>query len=132
MLGALREATYSAGRVTLDPGDTLVAYSDGVIECRNSRDEEFDTKRLVAAAGAASNGSASQALFSTLGAVLDFADGCPPGDDLTLLVVHRGEEAREKRVHSRGKDSSATYPGQASVMQPGKAAQRGFVSKRLS
>src|SRR2546427_278211 len=113
------------GRVTLDPGDMLIAYSDGVVECRNSRDEEFDTKRLSTVAGAASNGSANQALFSTLGAVLDFVDGCSPADDLTLMVVRRREGALEGRAHSRAKDSSTTYRGHASVMQPGKAAQRG-------
>ena len=125
MAGAMREATYGGGRVTLDPGDMLIAYSDGVVECRNSRDEEFDTKRLSTVAGAASNGSANQALFSTLGAVLDFADGCSPADDLTLMVVRRREGALEGRAHSRAKDSSTTYRGHASVMQPGKAAQRG-------
>lgn len=132
MLGALREAAYGAGRVTLDPGDTLVAYSDGVIECQNSRDEEFDAKRLSTAARDARNASASQALFSTLGAVLDFADERPPADDLTLLVVRRREGALEGHAHSRAKDSSTTYRGQASIMQPGKAAQREFVSKQLS
>ncbi len=132
MPGALREAGYDTGRVTLDPGDTLIAYSDGVIECRNSRDEEFDTKRLSIVAGAASNGSASQALFSTLGAVLDFADGCSPADDLTLMVVCRREGAPEQRAHSRAKDSSTLYRGQASVKRPGNAGRRGFVSRQLS
>ena len=115
MPGALRKAGYDAGRVNLDPGDTLIAYSDGVVECRNSRDEEFDTKRLSTVAGAASNRSASQALFSTLGAVLDFADGCSPEDDLTLMVVRRREGAPEERTHSRAKDSSTLYSAQASV-----------------
>ncbi len=132
MLGALREAAYGSGRVTLEPGDTLVAYSDGVIECQNSQDEEFETRRLATAAGTAGNASASQALFSTLGAVLDFADGRPPGDDLTLLVVRRREGRPEGRAHARAKDSSGTCRGQASVMQPGKAAPRGFVSRQLS
>lgn len=130
MLGALREAAYGAGRVTLDPGDTLVAYSDGVIECQNSRDEEFDTRRLSAAAGAAGNASASQALFSTLGAVLDFADGCPPGDDLTLLVVHRREgTASEKHPDRRAKDSPTLHRRQASVKRLRNAEGRGVVSQ---
>jgi serine phosphatase RsbU (regulator of sigma subunit) len=105
ILGAARGAKYDDGRVTLDPGDTLIAYSDGVTECRNPRDEEFDTKRLSTAAGAASGISASQALFSTLGAVLDFADGCPPHDDLTLLVVRRREEMAGTQARSRSRDS---------------------------
>ncbi len=48
-------------------------------------------ERLSAAASAVSGASASQALFSMLGTVLDFADSCSPEDDLTLLVVRRRE-----------------------------------------
>src|ERR1700720_46110 len=77
MLGALQEATYDSGRVRLDPGDVLLAYSDGVTECRNSEDEEFEMGRLSAAVNAVGDGSANQVIFSTLGAVLDFADACP-------------------------------------------------------
>ena len=91
MLGALKEAKYEAGSVCLNPGDLLIAYSDGVTECRNSLDEEFEMERLTAAAKAVGGASANQVLFSTLGAVLDFADTCSPGDDLTLLVVRRRE-----------------------------------------
>jgi serine phosphatase RsbU (regulator of sigma subunit) len=114
ILGAARGAKYDSGRVTLDPGDTLIAYSDGVTECRNPRDEEFDTKRLSTAAGAASGISASQALFSTLGAVLDFADGCAPNDDLTLLVVRRREEMAGTQARSRSRDSTGRL-GQTSA-----------------
>jgi len=89
MLGALQNAKFEAGNVRLDPGDMLIAYSDGVTECRNAQEEEFEVARLSAAAGAVAGASANRALFSTLGAVLDFADACPPGDDLTLLVIRR-------------------------------------------
>jgi serine phosphatase RsbU (regulator of sigma subunit) len=91
MLGALQEAKYGLGKVCLNPGDMLLAYSDGLTECRNSLDEEFEMQRLTAAAKAMGGASANQVLFSTLGAVLDFADTCSPGDDLTLLVVRRRE-----------------------------------------
>src|SRR6266478_10198461 len=89
MLGAMPNGTFHTGIVTLCPGHTLIACSDGVTECQNSRDQEFELARLSAAARAAAGGNASQTLFSALGAVLDFADGCPLGDDLTLLVVRR-------------------------------------------
>ena len=89
MLGAMANGTFHTGIAALHPGHTLIACSDGVTECQNSRDEEFELTRLSAAARAAGGGNASQALFSALGAVLDFADGCPLGDDLTLLVVRR-------------------------------------------
>ena len=89
MLGALNEATYGSGTVRMDAGDMLLAYSDGLTECMNSREEEFETRRLIAATKAVSGANASRVLFSTLAAVLDFADDCTPADDLTLLVVRR-------------------------------------------
>jgi sigma-B regulation protein RsbU (phosphoserine phosphatase) len=94
MLGALPTAVYRSGRVRLEPGDMLIAYSDGVTECRNSGDEEFGAGRLEAIGRAVSGVSANQALFSTLATVLDFADVCSASDDLTLLVVRRRERRR--------------------------------------
>jgi serine phosphatase RsbU (regulator of sigma subunit) len=96
MLGAMSGAGYVTGRVNLEPGETLIACSDGVTECLNSRDEELQLTGLLQAAraiSAAAGRGASQMLFSTLGAVLDFADGRSLADDLTLLVVRREAKA---------------------------------------
>jgi len=106
MLGALKEATYNSGSVCLNPGDMLLAYSDGLTECQNSQEEEFEMGRLSAAAKTVSGASANQVLFSTLGAVLDFADACPPGDDLTLLVVRRREALLTEDTSANNKDYS--------------------------
>ena len=129
MLGALQEAAFNSGRVRLNPGDMLIAYSDGVTECRNSQEEEFEEARLLAAAGAVSGASANQALFSTLAAVLDFADACSPGDDLTLLVVRRREATMKEQRSSLSKDFSAPRRGPASLVRTKKAARRGNGSK---
>lgn len=87
VLGVLREAAYGSGRVRLERGDTLVAYSDGVVESRGRGDEEFGVGRLAEAVRAANGSSANRTLFSALGAALDFAGGRQLEDDLTLLVV---------------------------------------------
>jgi serine phosphatase RsbU (regulator of sigma subunit) len=89
MLGAIENAVFDSGVLRMNPGDMLVAYSDGVTECRDPKDQEFETHRLGAAALAAHGTSANPALFSMLGTVLDFADSSTPGDDLTFLVVRR-------------------------------------------
>jgi sigma-B regulation protein RsbU (phosphoserine phosphatase) len=99
MLGAIPAAKFEAGRTALAAGDTLVACTDGAVECRNARDEEFGPARLAAAASLGLRaGSAGQILFSTLGAVLDFANGRPVADDLTLLVLHRSAAASRGRA----------------------------------
>jgi serine phosphatase RsbU (regulator of sigma subunit) len=89
MLGATSAATFHSGMAVIEEDDTLIACSDGVTECENSQEQEFALAGLAKAARAFAGGSASQTLFSTLGAVLDFADGRVLRDDLTLLVAQR-------------------------------------------
>ena len=125
MLGVLQGAAYGQGSVQLNPGDMLIAYSDGVTECRNSQDQEFEMGRLSAAMNAVGSACANQVLFSTLGAVLDFANACPPEDDLTLLVIRRREGIMTARSPSRGKDFSTPHREPASVVRPKKAERRG-------
>ena len=122
MLGATEKAVFNTGSVALHPGDMLVAHSDGATECRNPQDQEFEMERLAAAAFAAHGVPANKALFSVLGAVLDFADTCSPGDDLTLLVVRRREAVKTEQSRPRAKDSSATRRRPASVTRPKKSA----------
>lgn len=131
MLGAVAGGVFCSGRVTMNPGDMLIAYSDGVTECRNAEDQEFEVKRLLAAARAASGASANKALFSTLGAVLDFADACSPADDLTLLVVRRRAGVQSGQSRS-DKDFSTPQHRATSVVQAKKAGRRGRGSKQLN
>jgi serine phosphatase RsbU (regulator of sigma subunit) len=128
MLGALQEARYGSGKVCLNPGDMLLAYSDGLTECRNSLDEEFEMQRLTAAAKAMGGASANQVLFSTLGAVLDFADTCSPGDDLTLLVVRRREAIAPGGPSAGNRDSSKARRHQSSDVRPRQGASKAGAS----
>jgi serine phosphatase RsbU (regulator of sigma subunit) len=121
MLGALQEATYGSGKVCLNPGDLLLAYSDGLTECRNPLDEEFEMERLTAAAKTMGGATANQVLFSTLGAVLDFADTCSPGDDLTLLVVRRREGTAPARPSASNKEISRPDGVKVPMFERGKA-----------
>jgi serine phosphatase RsbU (regulator of sigma subunit) len=129
MLGALQKATYDSGSVRLNPGDMLLAYSDGVTECRNSEDEEFEIGRLSAAMNAVGSASAHQVLFSTLGAVLDFADACSPQDDLTLLVIRRREGSMIEPPPPHSKDFLAPHRVLTSVVRPNKGERKGNRSK---
>jgi serine phosphatase RsbU (regulator of sigma subunit) len=129
MLGAVKNGVFQTGRVALNPGDMLVAYSDGVTECRNTQDEEFEMARLTTAARAVCGVSASKALFSLLGTVLDFADSCSPNDDVTLLVVRRREAIKGEQPRSRSKDFLAPHRRTASVSRPKNADRGGHSSK---
>jgi serine phosphatase RsbU (regulator of sigma subunit) len=132
MLGALRNAAFQTGSVAFNSGDMLVAYSDGVTECRNTQDHEFAMERLTAATRAVSGASASKALFSLLGTVLDFADSCSLEDDLTLLVVRRGAAVKGEQPRSRTKDFSVSHRRPASGSRQKNSDRRGRSSKQLS
>jgi serine phosphatase RsbU (regulator of sigma subunit) len=108
MLGAVRNAAFETGRIMLQPGDMLVACSDGVTESRNKQDEEFEVERLMASAQAVSRFGATKALFSLLATVLDFADSCALHDDLTLLVIRRRATVNSEQDRSRTKKFSAS------------------------
>ena len=128
MLGALQESTYSSGKVCLNAGELLLAYSDGLTECRNSLDEEFEMERLTATAKAMGGATANQVLFSTLGAVLDFADTCSPEDDLTLLVVRRREAIAPQQPFAGDKQSARPRRRPSSDPRPRQAAKKAEAS----
>ena len=121
MLGAVEEACYNCGTVYLGPGDMLIAYSDGLTECRNHEDQEFEIGRLSAAVKSLNGATANQVLFSTLATVLDFADQCPPSDDLTLLVVRRCDDTLTEHIPERNtkRDKNFSMPRRFSSVEVG-------------
>jgi len=46
-VGLLKEATYGTGDSTLEVGDRLFLYSDGMIECENDHGEFYGSERLL-------------------------------------------------------------------------------------
>ncbi len=89
LLGAIEGAKFELGKLILEPGDTLVAYSDGVLECCNSSAEEFGLDRIVAALRDAESPFAQATLMMLLATLQDFANGSPLCDDVSLTVIQR-------------------------------------------
>lgn len=89
LLGAIEEAGFSSGSLMLEPGDTLLAYSDGVLECRNAAGEEFGMERLAETLLLARQPSPHATLMVVLAALQDFANGGPICDDVSLTVIQR-------------------------------------------
>jgi serine phosphatase RsbU (regulator of sigma subunit) len=89
LLGVVPSTSYTRGCVELRSGDVLLAYSDGILESRNSADQEFGYERLEAQLRHTRTASVEAVLFSVLGAVQDFAAASPLADDMSLVVVRR-------------------------------------------
>jgi len=96
VVGAFENAAYEEETITLEPGDTLVLYSDGVSDAENAGGEQFgeDRLRAILKDGAAKL-TPEQVLDRVLRATQDFAGNHPPADDITVLVVrYSGKGAR--------------------------------------
>jgi serine phosphatase RsbU (regulator of sigma subunit) len=94
LLGAVEGAKFESGHAVLEPGDTLVAYSDGVLDCRDTADEEYGPTRLMEAVQQTRQSSAQNMLLTLLASVQDFANGNPPCDDISLTVIQRDPASR--------------------------------------
>ena len=70
----------------LQPGDTLVIYTDGVIEATNVREEEFGTERLLGTIQSHKSLAAPALVTAVHAAVQQFAHGIPP-DNLTVVIA---------------------------------------------
>jgi serine phosphatase RsbU (regulator of sigma subunit) len=92
LLGALEAAEFVTGELMLEPGDTLLAYSDGILECCNPAGEEFGLKRLTSALQQVKQPSAQATLITLLATVQDYANGRPLADDMSLTIIQRGAE----------------------------------------
>jgi serine phosphatase RsbU (regulator of sigma subunit) len=103
LLGALTGAEFQSGELMLEPGDTLVVYSDGVLECRNPEGEEFGLNRLIAALPQAKQQSAQGTLMMLLAAVQEFANGSPMGDDMSLTLIQRDPDDQANMPHENGR-----------------------------
>jgi phosphoserine phosphatase RsbU/P len=88
-LGLFCTGAYEERTVSLEPGESLVLYTDGLTESRNPEGREYGTVRMLDLLGGLRAGSAA-ALASALLADLDsHRGGRPFDDDLTLMVVRR-------------------------------------------
>jgi sigma-B regulation protein RsbU (phosphoserine phosphatase) len=85
LLGVIADATYEAATVTLETGDSVVLYTDGLTEARRGEEEYGDT-RFDATLTEHRAGSAQQILDAACDAAWEFSGG-PPIDDLTVLVL---------------------------------------------
>jgi serine phosphatase RsbU (regulator of sigma subunit) len=87
VLGLFEHAVFEEEAVKLAPGDTIVAFSDGVSEALNETGEEYTEDRLVAALSARRGGPPDQLLDALLADVRGFCGHATQNDDVTMVVV---------------------------------------------
>jgi sigma-B regulation protein RsbU (phosphoserine phosphatase) len=92
VLGALPDQRFSEGSIELGPEESLVLYTDGVVEARSPEGEFFRESRFQAMLESMPHVPPRQVCESAIAAVRAFQSG-ELHDDVTLLVLRRGSGA---------------------------------------
>lgn len=108
-IGLMEHAALESEEVRFRPGDTLVAYTDGVTDARNAAGEPFGTTTLEALLGtpAASALSLVNTVLTTLG---EHTRGVEQYDDVTLLAVRRCDRDDLPHHHMQGRAATDALP----------------------
>ena len=85
-LGVFRDADFEVGELTLQAGDMLVLYSDGITEATSEAGEQFEEQRLQQAVEERCSAPLLEIQSHILDALHKWSDK-EPQDDMTLLIV---------------------------------------------
>jgi len=86
-LGMFRDSRYYEYFATIEPGQMLVLYTDGVTEAMNPSGEEYGGQRLVAAALRGRHLSARELIDFIHRDVIDWTGGLGAHDDVTFFII---------------------------------------------
>jgi len=89
VLGAIDGMTFKGDTVTLQPGDTLVTYTDGVTEAENINKEQFGESGLAATLETLKGATSQQIVDRINEKVKEFAGEAEQNDDITQLIIRR-------------------------------------------
>lgn len=87
VLGLMERAPFEQETLQLEPGDTVVLFSDGVSEALSAAGEEFGEDRIRQVAEAHAADPVAALVDRLVDAVGQFATGTSQHDDVTVMVV---------------------------------------------
>jgi sigma-B regulation protein RsbU (phosphoserine phosphatase) len=87
ILGLFEHASFEEGTMTMQPGDLLVSFSDGVTEAMSATGEEYGEDRLLAVIAANRLRTTTELLDAIFASVREFSVGAVQSDDVTALLV---------------------------------------------
>ncbi len=74
-------------QVQLKKGDYMVAFTDGIIEAKSIKDEEYGEERLISAIKKFAAGDLDRMRDNLIGDLREFTEGAEPSDDITLIIM---------------------------------------------
>lgn len=86
-LGILDDAPYTLGSVTLESGDWLAIFTDGVVEAEDNRQEEYGEIRFMTMINAGVMLAPEMMLSTIMVDVARFTGDAPQHDDITCMLL---------------------------------------------
>ncbi len=86
-LGLLEQTEYQETALTLEKGDLLAFFSDGLVEAVNPQQEEFGMRRLENLFREHAQKPIAEVIDTTFTEIAKFEDGRPRRDDQTLVLI---------------------------------------------
>ncbi len=86
-LGIQPEAKYESASVTLEPGDWLIIFTDGLVEAENALQEEYGETRVLTTLNTAAANTPSELLQRMMSELDLFVGTTPQHDDVTCLLI---------------------------------------------
>ena len=87
VLAGMEGVRYRAGEITLNPGDRIFLYTDGVPEATNTENKLYGEDRLLAFMNQNSNVKATELLPALKANIDEFVGEAPQFDDITMLML---------------------------------------------
>jgi phosphoserine phosphatase RsbU/P len=87
-LGLFPEINYDHVTLQLEPGDSLLFYTDGLTDARNCQEAEFEAEGLQQVCGSHAGKSQLELLGHIFSAIQKFMGDCPQFDDMTAAILH--------------------------------------------
>ncbi|MBK8492702.1 MAG: SpoIIE family protein phosphatase [Saprospirales bacterium] len=87
LIGILDQAKFPVTELQLEPGDSLLLYTDGIPEATNSGDIMFDVARTQYLLNKEGDGCMNVLVSSLNVAVEAFVNKAPQHDDYTLFAL---------------------------------------------
>jgi serine phosphatase RsbU (regulator of sigma subunit) len=88
-MGIEENTTWKQDTVTIEPGDVLILYTDGIPDAQNEEGEFFDEERIIEIATAHLGQPAHEVQAAILEGVQNFVGSTPQTDDITLMILLR-------------------------------------------
>lgn len=110
VLAGMEGICYRAGEITMDPGDRLFLYTDGVTEATNTENMLYGEERLLTFMNQNASMEARKLLPALKNNIDEFVGEAPQFDDITMLMLdYRPEKGG-------GRMTNKTFPAKAEAL----------------